>query len=207
MRVETANLLDLRIPPDDDAIARAFTNLETKLVALTTFVEDLQKKLSSRPVTPAKADNAIDRTESDEIVVAEKTSSAVTNCKNEPLAKKVEAEPVLHETIETAESEKAISVKDEETLLLSLEADMATAIRQEHEQCAGRKSISQLIEEHKTRAAEEEALLKSLPPDAANDIRVQYRFFNGRKSIRELVEAYQAEPTREKNSWWKRAKG
>jgi hypothetical protein len=94
--------------------------------------------------------------------------------------------------------------EDVETVLASVDAQVAEQLRARHTATGGEKTLRQVCDEYFAEIADAERLLSSLEPEMAQTIRVQYRLFNGRKSIHQLVRNY--EPPKEhakKKSWWR----
>lgn len=94
--------------------------------------------------------------------------------------------------------------EDVETVLASVDAQVAEQLRARHAATGGEKTLRQVCDEYFAEIADAERLLSTLEPEMAQTIRVQYRLFNGRKSIHQLVKNY--EPPKEnakKKSWWR----
>ena len=209
MKLETADILDLQIPSDDGAIARALANLETKLADWTAYIEGVQDKLVDR--MPARAEASIAPKPNAELTVAETAVASdrvgVPNLETDALTDEIENDltsPEGHEP--SAPKSDAVSDTETQTPSSDVESAITDALRTANETDDERESASQTVESD-GQPEDEEALLKALPPNVANDIRVQYRFYDGRKSLQELIATYQAKPKNEKNSWWKRTKG
>ncbi|MCG8405819.1 MAG: hypothetical protein MI923_11535 [Phycisphaerales bacterium] len=207
MKLETADILDLRIPSDDGAIARALANLETKLADWTAYVEELQAKLIHRSATLTETNRTLDQNAKPAV-----TEAATREGIEDPIpstdtpVSEIETDPISSGELETVSPEPD-SVTKADARLRSADVETTDALGQQIDPSNEPVSTPQAPDAEQTEQTDDEALLQSLPPHIANDIRVQYRFCNGRKSLRELIATYEAKPKNEKNSWWKRTKG
>ncbi|MBN1361531.1 MAG: hypothetical protein JW993_13115 [Sedimentisphaerales bacterium] len=188
MDAGAADISSLVLPPEDGEVARALTDLDTKLAAWESAVVDAQKELAAHTAQIAGTRSAAERQADTEATAAAEQATA----------------SIEVEELNPAEPDGGLGDEDE-ALLGTLQPEMAQVVRLRYRLFKGRKTVQELV------ADEEEALLNSLEPDAAKAIRVQYRLYHGRKTTQELVEQYEAEsqPKRErKKTWWKkRVKG
>ena len=221
MQTAIAELSELCPPSEDGGIGHALAELESKLDAWSSAMHAMLGGFKSARAIPGPAPahdaskeplcaasqespsaHAPDNVTADPAALVERLTQAMAH--SEHLERYDDT--ATPENGATAEPVPRSCATDEEaeTVLASMDAQVATQLRTRHKAARGAKTLGQVCDEYFEEVADAERLLGTLEPEMAKAIRVQYRLFNGRKSIHELVKAY--EPPKEnarKKSWWR----
>jgi hypothetical protein len=215
-RGTTDNLAGL-IPSKDNALGRAFEELDQKLNAWSAAAMALKERMEAEAATkaetpaPPEAKLSVERpppVEAPKTVVAARLKepepipvpvsvpvpvTEVQKAADESIAEKPAIEEPAEKTTGGKKAKKVASFTnaetpvDDETLLAALTPDRAESIRARHAFFKGSKTIRELIQEFEDEADDEESLLMSLDPEFAKAVRVKYRLYNGRKTLREVI--------------------
>lgn len=217
----TKDITQIRVPPVDEALPKAFADLDAKLSAWRAVILELQAQLQEQisrqnELSQQLASRAAAQAERESQIEAQAAACAQAE---QHLKAQAEAQAAMQAELQ----EQAASL--EQMKQAGLPGDdrgsAPAGPRQwtsedisKHIRVYG--DFAKPVAEPEPRPAtaetgEDEALLASLDPETAKAIRVMRRMSGGRKSVRELLEQYGATPPPSrsepaKKSWFRRGR-
>lgn len=187
----TALQVDIRVPVEDDAVQRAFDQLDAQMEAWLASMKRIETQLQTKRTACPSTPSVSEVPQSNEAKPSVPESQVATT-------------PVSSAPAGLASAtEKEVAQTKSAALAVSAPVEAATT------------SIAPSAEAPAAKPAEsdDETLLASLDEETAKAIRVMRRLSNNRRSVRDLLAEYQskppgksAEPSAKSKSWWSRGK-